>query len=114
MGHGATAGGAVAGAAAAASVEGGGGGGSGGVNGGMLGGLVLRAETREEAAALYAKEDSFWRHNTSADSVLVYQLHDFDAEALRLCRNVTVLTQHRNLLDAYASAVAAFGMSNDV
>ena len=65
-------------------------------------------QTREEAAALYAKEDSFWRHNTSADSVLVYQLHDFDAEALRLCRNVTVLTQHRTLLDAYASAVAEF------
>ena len=71
-------------------------------------------QTREEAAALYAKEDSFWRHNTSSDSVLLYQLHEFDAEALRLCRNVTVLTQHRNLLDAYGSAVSAFGMSEDV
>ena len=71
-------------------------------------------QTREEAAAHYAKEDAFWRHNTSAASVLVYQMHEYDAEALRLCRKVTVLTQHRDLLDAYASAVAAFGMPDDI
>ena len=46
--------------------------------------------------------------------MLVYQLHEYDAEALRLCRKVTVLTQHRDLLDAYASAVAAFGMPDDI
>ena len=35
-------------------------------------------------------------------------------QALRLCANATVLTQHRNLLDAYGSGVAAFGMAEDV
>ena len=48
------------------------------------------------------------------DSVLVYKLHEFDPEALRLCAGATVLTQHRNLLDAYGSAVAAYGMADDV
>ena len=37
-------------------------------------------QSREEAAALYAEEDNFWLHNTTKDSVLVYQLHGFDAE----------------------------------
>ena len=65
------------------------------------------------ASSYYAQEDQGWK-NLTADDVLVYKTHEFDAEALRLCRTQIVVTQHRNLLDEYTSAVTAFNMTGDV
>lgn len=70
--------------------------------------------SQEEAAAIYAEEDELWQHGTTNESVLMFKSHEFDPEALRLCANTIVLTQHRDLVDQYGSAVAAFNMSEDV
>ena len=65
------------------------------------------------ASSYYAQVDSTWKGLT-ADDVLVYKTHSFDGEALRLCSTQIVVTQHRNLLDEYTSAVTAFNMTADV
>jgi len=65
------------------------------------------------ASSYYAQVDSMWKGLT-ADDVVVYKTHNFDGEALRLCSTQIVVTQHRNLLDEYTSAVTAFNMTADV
>ena len=65
------------------------------------------------ASAYYASEEAGWRKLTAND-VVVYKMHDYDTEALRLCSTQIVVTQHRTLLDEYTSAVTAFNMTADV